>query len=118
MRLPHSRESGNNVLRHFGPAHAPPAASNRALHREWAAVANASLRRFGDPDAAQRAGAEMLAAALDPDAPNTEPRRRDRKDRAPGFTSLISLPATVSRRARGEGDVNRAVEAILAGAVP
>jgi hypothetical protein len=118
MRLPRSCRSGNNVLRDFRPAHAPPATSNRALRREWAAVANTSVRRTGDPDAAQRAGAEMLAAALDLDARSTEPGCRDRKGRAPGFTSLISLPAAVSRRARGEGDLTRAVEAILTGAMP
>jgi hypothetical protein len=118
MRLPHSCQSGNNVLRHFRPVDAPLAASNRALRREWAAIANTSLRRTGDPDAAQCAGAEMLAAALDLDARAAEPGRRDRKGQAPGFTSLISLPAAVSRHARSEGDLTRAVEEILAGAIP
>ena len=72
MRVPHSRQSGNNVLRHFRPADAPPTASDRALCQ----------------------------------------------GRAPGFTSLISLPAAISRRARSKGDLSRAVEAILAGAMP
>jgi hypothetical protein len=65
MTLPHSRRFRNNVLRHFRTAHAPPAASNRSLRREWAAVANAAPKRTGDPDAAMWAGAEMLAAALE-----------------------------------------------------
>ena len=56
MALPQSCGSRNNVLRHFRPAHAPPAASNRALRRESAAVANATLRCTGDSDAAQRPG--------------------------------------------------------------
>jgi hypothetical protein len=116
MTLSHFCQSGNNVVRHFLPLDAPLAASNRALRREWAAVANATLRRTGDADAAQLAGAETLTAALDLDARTTEPGRRDRKGRAPGFTSLISLPAAISRRARGDDD--SAIEAILAGARP
>jgi hypothetical protein len=93
-------------------------ASNQAFRRDWAAVANASLARTGDPDPAQHARAEMLAATLDLDARATEPGRRGRKGRAPGFTSLNRLPAAVSRRVRGEGDLSRAIEAILAGALP
>jgi hypothetical protein len=117
MRLPHSRQAGNNVPRHFRPAHAPPAASHRALQREWAAIAHATLRPTGAPDASQRAGTGRLEVALDLVADTTEPGRRDRKGRPPGFTSLISLPAAVSRRAGGGGELSRATEAIFAGAM-
>jgi hypothetical protein len=118
MRVPHSRQAGNGVLRHFRPAHTAPAASNRALRREWATVANATLRPTGDLEAPQRAGSEMLAVALDLVAGTTEPGTRDRKGRPPGFTSLISLPAAVSRSASGGGDLSRAIVAIFAGAAP
>ena len=115
MRLPHSRQAGNNVPRHFRPAHAPPAASHRALRREWAAIAHATLRPTGDPDASQRAGTERLAVALDLVASTPETGRRDRESRAPGFTGLIFLPA--ARRGSGGGDLSRAIEAIFAGAM-
>lgn len=90
----------------FTPANAPPAASNRALRREWAAVANRVLRATRDPDAARRAGAEMLVAALDCDALLQGGRR---------IRSLVNLPTANRRRARNhDGAANRAAEAILA----
>jgi hypothetical protein len=52
------------------------------------------------------------------DAPLAASDRALCQGRAPGFTSLISLPAAISRRARSKGDLSRAVEAILAGAMP
>jgi hypothetical protein len=85
------------------------------LHRECAAVANAALGRTGDPEAPQRAGAETLVVDLDS---TTALGRRDRKGQAPGFISLTSWPAAVSRRAGGVGDLSRAIEAIFAGAMP
>jgi hypothetical protein len=88
------------------------------LRREWAAVANATLRRTGGPDAPPCAGGELLAVEFDLDARTTEPGRRDREGRAPSFTSLTSLPAAVSRRASGGGDLSRAIEAVFAGAMP
>jgi hypothetical protein len=118
MRLPHSHQAGNDALRCFQPAHAPLAASHRALQREWAAIAHAALRPTGAPDASQRAGPGRLEVALDLVADTTEPVRRDRKGRPPGFTSLISLPAAVRRHAGGACDLSRAIEAILARGMP
>jgi hypothetical protein len=60
----------------------------------------------------------MLAVEIDLDARTTEPGHPALKGQAPGFTSLTSLPAAVSRRAGGEGDLSRAIEAIFAGAMP
>jgi hypothetical protein len=121
MHIRHSRLSrkpgtSHNLPRRFRPADAPPAAVNRSLRREWAAVANAALNRTGDPDAAQRAGAEMLAAALDMDSRVAAIARRARKGRPP-LDRVSHLPTGAIRR-RARGDDDSAIEAILAGATP
>jgi hypothetical protein len=89
----------------FTLADAPPAASNRALRRTWVAEANAALRRTGDPDAARRAAAEALVAALDLD--HRIARARLGEDRRGLPTPAITLPRDANRRGRncdGAGD--------------
>lgn len=113
-RPAHKRFSGHNLPRRVTSADAPPAAVNRALRREWVAIVNAALKYTGDPDAALRAGAEMLAAALDLDAKIAG--LAGRRHGLPVATPL-NLPAGAIRlRARGDDD--SAIEAILAGAMP
>ena len=103
-----------NVPRRFTSADAPPAASNRALRRLWAAEANRTLRATRDLDDARRAGAEMLLAALDCDAAVYRHRRQ-----TGACTVPVNLPSAASERGHNcDGAGDRAVAAILAGERP
>jgi hypothetical protein len=79
-------------------------------HRGWAAEVNCVLRRTGDPEAARRAGAALVMAAIDCDASTASHVAKARGRDAP--------PITLSRAARrrdtndtGEGD--RIVDALV-----
>lgn len=109
-----ARKPNPNSSAGFTVADAPPAAINRALRREWAAVANRTLRGTGDPDAARRAGAEMMVAALECDALVQRSRRRTR-----GCAVPVNVAAAAKRRSRNcDQEADRAVDVILAGERP
>jgi hypothetical protein len=109
-----SHKPGDNAPRRFTPADAPPATSNRALRRLWAAEANRGLYRTGDLDEARRTRAEMLIAALDCDAAIYRHHRQTRACAVP-----VNLPAAANDRGHNcDGTRDRAVAAILAGERP
>ena len=105
--------SGSNPPRPFTAADAPPAAVNRALRRACVAEANRMLRRTDDPDAARRAGADVLVAASNC---NTIACQAGKATKA---AVSISLPIAATRRERNRnGEADRVVEANLAGERP
>jgi hypothetical protein len=108
-----ARKSGDNLPARFTPADAPPAAVNRTLRRSWAAEANRVLRPTGDPDAARRAGAKILVAALDCDAIVYQ------IGRAANAAVPVNLPIAARRREHNiDGAPDRFAEIILAGGRP
>jgi hypothetical protein len=108
-----SRKPGSNLPPSFTIADAPPAASNRALRRLWMAEANRILRRTGNPDAARRAAAEILVAALDCDAFVLQIAR------VAGEGVPVNLPILAKRRGRNrDGAADRVAEMVLAGGRP
>jgi hypothetical protein len=105
--------AARNLPTRFTPADAPPAAVNRTLRRSWAAEANRELRRTGEPDAARRAGAKILVAALDCDVIAFQ------SVRAAGARVPVNLPVAAKRREHNiDGAANRVAEVILAGGRP
>jgi hypothetical protein len=97
----------------FTAADAPPAASNRAMRRLWAAEANRILRRTGDRGEACQAGAEVLVAPLDCDALAALVVRKT-KSSAP-----VNLPIAAKRRkGNRDGAADRMAEAIQRGFRP
>jgi len=102
--------------RQFSPADAPPAAYNRQIRRTWAAIANQTLRRTGSFDAARRAGAAEVMAALDCDG--IAQRIRHQKGALAGIpdAKAFTFPGDVKARSQGGGTSDRVIEQILAGA--
>jgi hypothetical protein len=113
-RPPAAHKLIGNVPRRFTAADVPPAAVNRELRRLWAAVANRTFRRTGGADAARRAGAEILVAALDCDALVYRTLRLTRARTVP-----VNLAVSAKQRGHNcDGAGDRAVAAILAGERP
>jgi hypothetical protein len=65
LTLPNNSDAAERGFVHASQA--PRAASSRAVRRAWSSEFNRVLRQTGDLDQARRAGAELIAAALDCD---------------------------------------------------
>jgi hypothetical protein len=99
-----------NSLRRVSPSDAPRAARSRLMRRAWAAEVNRVIRRTGNPDAALRAGAGLIMAAIDCDAAAAAHVAKAGGRTAPPLT----LPMAARHRKDNDNDAgDRVVDAIL-----